>query len=70
MNRLGLNDVAAESYLVILMAQSMLMQNKGKYVVTQKGQGIFLLVTELEKSNPNFLLNQNFGSAVVDPIET
>jgi predicted transcriptional regulator len=39
MNRLGLNDVAAESYLVILMAQSMLMQNKGKYVVTQKGQG-------------------------------
>jgi predicted transcriptional regulator len=39
MNRLGLNDVAAESYLVILMAQSMLMQNNGKYIVTTKGQG-------------------------------
>jgi predicted transcriptional regulator len=39
MNRLGLNDAAAESYLSILMAQSMLVQNNGKYVVTQKGQG-------------------------------
>jgi len=39
MNRLGLNDVAAESYLAILTAQSMLMQNNGKYIVTTKGQG-------------------------------
>ena len=39
MNRLSLNDVAAESYLTILTAQSMLVQNNGKYVVTQKGQG-------------------------------
>jgi predicted transcriptional regulator len=39
MNRLRLNDVAAESYLTILTAQSMIIQNKGKYVVTQKGQG-------------------------------
>jgi predicted transcriptional regulator len=39
MNRLRLNDVTAESYLTILMAQSMLMQNNGKYVITQKGQG-------------------------------
>ena len=39
MNRLGLNDVTTESYLTILMAQSMLVQNNGKYVVTQKGQG-------------------------------
>jgi len=39
MNRLGLNDAAVESYLTILMAQSMLVQNNGKYVVTQKGQG-------------------------------
>ena len=39
MNRLGLNDVTAESYLTILIAQSMLMQNNGKYIVTKKGQG-------------------------------
>ena len=39
MNRLGLNDVQAESYLAILMKQSMLMQNNGKYVTTMKGQG-------------------------------
>ena len=39
MNRLGLNDVTTESYLTILMSQSMLVQNNGKYVVTQKGQG-------------------------------
>jgi len=38
MNKLGLNDVQAESYLAILTRQSMLMQNKGKYVVTTKGQ--------------------------------
>ena len=38
MNKLGLNDVQAESYLAILIRQSMLMQNKGKYVVTTKGQ--------------------------------
>jgi predicted transcriptional regulator len=39
MNRLSLNDVTTESYLTILMAQSMLVHNNGKYVVTQKGQG-------------------------------
>jgi predicted transcriptional regulator len=39
MDRLGLNDVQAESYLAILMQQSMLMQNNGKYVMTMKGQG-------------------------------
>jgi predicted transcriptional regulator len=39
MNRLGLNDVQAESYLAILTQQSMLMQNNGKYVSTMKGQG-------------------------------
>jgi len=39
MSRLGLNDVQAESYLAILMQQSMLAQNNGKYVVTSKGQG-------------------------------
>jgi predicted transcriptional regulator len=38
MNKLGLNDVQAESYLAILTRQSMLMQNKGKYIVTTKGQ--------------------------------
>jgi predicted transcriptional regulator len=39
MNRLGLNDVTAESYLAILTAQSMLVHNNGKYVITEKGQG-------------------------------
>jgi predicted transcriptional regulator len=39
MNRLGLNDVQAESYLTILTNQSMLVQNKDKYVTTKKGQG-------------------------------
>jgi predicted transcriptional regulator len=37
-NRLGLNDVQAESYLTILTNQSMLMQNNDKYVTTTKGQ--------------------------------
>jgi predicted transcriptional regulator len=39
MNRLGLNDVAVESYIAILTAQSMLMQNNGKYIITTKGLG-------------------------------
>jgi len=39
MNKLGLNDVQAESYLTILTKQSMLMQNNDKYVTTMKGQG-------------------------------
>ena len=39
MSRLGLNDVMAESYLAILLAQSLIAQSNGKYVVTQKGQG-------------------------------
>ena len=38
MNKLGLNDVQAESYLAILTRQSMIMQNKDKYIVTTKGQ--------------------------------
>jgi predicted transcriptional regulator len=38
MVKLGLNDVQAESYLAILTRQSMLMQDKGKYIVTRKGQ--------------------------------
>jgi predicted transcriptional regulator len=39
MSRLGLNDVQAESYLVILKAQSLLAQKNGKYVITDRGQG-------------------------------
>ncbi len=38
MNRLGLNDVQAESYLTILTQRSMIMQNNGKYITTTKGQ--------------------------------
>jgi predicted transcriptional regulator len=37
MNRVGLNEVQAESYLSILTRQSMLMQNNDKYVRTIKG---------------------------------
>ena len=70
MNRLGLNDVAAESYLAILTAQSMLMQNNGKYIVTTKGQGYLSPATEPEKSNPNFLLTQNSIHALGNSIDT
>jgi predicted transcriptional regulator len=38
MNRLDLNAVQAESYLTILTRQSMLIQNKGKYIVSIKGK--------------------------------
>ena len=38
MSRLGLNDVQAESHLTILTKQNMLIQNNGKYVVTERGQ--------------------------------
>jgi len=37
-NRIGLNDVQAESYLTILTQQRMIMQNNGKYVTTLTGQ--------------------------------
>jgi predicted transcriptional regulator len=49
MNRLGLNDVQAESYLAILTQQSMLMQNNGKYVSTMKGQGYLSSYDRLRK---------------------
>jgi predicted transcriptional regulator len=38
MNRLGLNEVQAESYLTILTRQRMIMQNNGKFVITGTGQ--------------------------------
>jgi predicted transcriptional regulator len=38
MNKLGLNDALAESYLAILTKQSMLIHSHGKYVVTTLGQ--------------------------------
>ena len=37
MSRLGMNDVQAESHLTVLTRQNMLIQNNGKYVVTEKG---------------------------------
>jgi len=51
MSRLGLNEVKAESYLAILLAQSLIAQSNGKYVVTQKGQGYLLPASEQEKSS-------------------
>lgn len=49
MNRLGLNDVQAESYLTILTNQSMLMQNNDKYVTTMKGQGYLASYDRIRK---------------------
>ena len=49
MNRLGLNDVQAESYLAILTQRSMIMQNNGKYVITTKGQGYLSSCDRLRK---------------------
>jgi predicted transcriptional regulator len=49
MNRIGLNDIQAESYLTILTQQSMLMQTNGKYVITMKGQGYLSSYDRLRK---------------------
>ena len=49
MSRVGLNDVQTESYLTILMQQSMLVQNNGKYVATSKGQGYLSSFNRLRK---------------------
>jgi predicted transcriptional regulator len=49
MNRLGLNDVQAESYLTILTQQSMIMQNNAKYVTTTKGQDYLASCERLRK---------------------
>ena len=39
MQRIGLNDVQAESYLTILTRQSLLVHDNGKYLLTTRGQG-------------------------------
>ena len=49
MNRLGLNDVQAESYLAILTEQSMIIQNNDKYVATVKGQGYLASYDRIRK---------------------
>jgi len=49
MNRLGLNDVQAESYLAILTEQSMIIQNNNKYVATVKGQGYLASYDRIRK---------------------
>jgi predicted transcriptional regulator len=49
MNRSGLNDVQAESYLAILTQQSMLIQNNDKYVITMKGQSYLSSYDRLRK---------------------
>jgi predicted transcriptional regulator len=38
MTRLGLNEVQADSYLVMLTRQSMLIHDNGRYITTLKGQ--------------------------------
>ena len=52
MNRLGLNNVQAESYLTILTNQSMLTQNNDKYIATMKDKVTSHPTTESEKSKP------------------
>jgi predicted transcriptional regulator len=54
MRKIGLNDVLAESYLAILTRQSMLMQNNGKYVLTDKGQGYLSSFDRLRKIASNY----------------
>ncbi len=54
MQKVGLNDVLAESYLIILTRQSMLTQNNGKYVLTNKGQGYLSSYDRLRKIESNF----------------
>ncbi|MGA2682827.1 MAG: winged helix-turn-helix domain-containing protein [Candidatus Bathyarchaeia archaeon] len=49
MNRLGLNDVQAESYLTILTQRSMIMQNNGKYLITTKGRDYLSSYDRLRK---------------------
>jgi predicted transcriptional regulator len=49
MNRLGLNEAQAESYLTILTQRSMIRQNNGKYVITVKGQGYLSSYDRLRK---------------------
>jgi predicted transcriptional regulator len=49
MNRLGLNDVQAESYLAILTQRSMIMQNNGKYLITTKGRDYLSSYDRLRK---------------------
>jgi predicted transcriptional regulator len=49
MNRLGLNEVQAESYLTILTQQSMIMQNNEKYVTTTKGHDYLSSYERLRK---------------------
>jgi predicted transcriptional regulator len=49
MQQVGLNDVLLESYLTILIRQSMLTQNNGKYLLTNKGQGYLSSYNRLQK---------------------
>jgi predicted transcriptional regulator len=49
MQKVGLNDVLADSYLTILTRQSMLIQDNGKYILTNKGQGYLSSYERLQK---------------------
>jgi predicted transcriptional regulator len=54
MQKVGLNDVLAESYLTILTRQSMLVHDNGKYVLTNKGQGYLSSFDRLRKIDSSF----------------
>ena len=62
MNKLGLNDVQAESYLAILTNQSMLTQNNDKYTTTIKGQGYLESYDRIRKIKTWELIGLNFKS--------
>ncbi len=53
-SKLGLNEVQAESYLTILMKQSMLMHDNGKYVITMKGHEFISSSERVKKIKPDF----------------
>ena len=54
MQKVGLNDVLTDSYLTILTRQSMLIQNNGKYVLTNKGHGYLSSYDRLQKIESNY----------------
>ena len=78
-NRIGLNDVQAESYLTILTRQRMIMQNNGKYVTTLTGQsylnshdrlGKIKLYSERTKPNARVVNNEERKTKNVFPFSS
>jgi hypothetical protein len=78
-NRIGLNDVQAESYLTILTRQRMIMQNNGKYITSLTGQsylnsrdrlGKIKLYSERTKPNARVVNNEERKTKNVFPFSS